>query len=137
MALSITFHQILVSVGDTVNVSQKIKEGEKERIQHFDGVIIAIKGNFGERTVTIRRIAAAGIGVEKIFPVDLPNIEKVTVVKRANVRRAKLYYIRQRLGSAPRVKAKKAYSQKRSRENISKSFDEKIWQRYSWTLIIS
>jgi len=98
MALSITFHQILVSVGDTVNVSQKIKEGEKERIQHFDGVIIAIKGNFGERTVTIRRVAAAGIGVEKIFPVDLPNIEKVTVVKRANVRRAKLYYLRERKG---------------------------------------
>jgi len=67
-------------------------------MQHFGGVVIAIKGNFGERTVTVRRIGAGGVGVEKIFPVDLPNIEKVTVVKRANVRRAKLYYLRQRKG---------------------------------------
>jgi large subunit ribosomal protein L19 len=98
MALSIRFHQTSVSVGDTVRVSQKIKEGEKERLQHFEGVVIAIKGNFGERTVTVRRIAAGRVGVEKVFPVDLPNIEKVVVTKRANVRRAKLYYLRQRKG---------------------------------------
>jgi len=67
-------------------------------LQNFEGVVIAIKGNFGERTVTVRRIGAAGVGMEKIFPVDLPNIEKVTVVKRANVRRAKLYYLRDRKG---------------------------------------
>ncbi len=88
----------MVSVGDTVEVSQKIKEGEKERLQNFEGVVIAVKGNFGERTVTIRRIGVGGVGVEKIFPADLPNIEKVTVVKQANVRRAKLYYLRQRKG---------------------------------------
>lgn len=98
MALQISFHDQLVSVGDTVKVSQKIKEGEKERLQNFEGVVIAIKGNFGERTVAVRRIAAAGVGVEKIFPVDLPNIEKVAVVKRARVRRAKLYYLRERKG---------------------------------------
>lgn len=98
MSLSVNFHQTKVSIGDTVKVSQKIKEGGKDRIQHFEGVVIAIKGNFGQKTVTVRRIAAARIGVEKIFPADLPGIEKITVIKTANVRRAKLYYLRNRIG---------------------------------------
>lgn len=98
MALQISFHNQLVSVGDTIKVSQKIKEGEKERLQNFEGVVIAIGGNFGERTVMVRRIAAGGIGVEKIIPVDSPSIEKVKVVKGAQVRRAKLYYLRERKG---------------------------------------
>ena len=98
MALAIKIKDTEVHVGDTVRIGQKIREGEKERLQNFEGVIIAVKGNFGERTVTVRRIGIGGVGVEKIFPVDLPNIEKVTVVKRANVRRAKLYYLRNRIG---------------------------------------
>ncbi len=98
MALSVKLKDTQISIGDTVKIGQKIKEGEKERLQNFEGVVIAVKGNFGERTVTVRRIAAAGVGVEKIFPTDLPSIEKVTVVKRANVRRAKLYYLRERKG---------------------------------------
>src|SRR3989338_9625029 len=98
MALAIKIKDTEINVGDTVRIGQKIREGEKERLQNFEGVVIAVKGNFGERTVTVRRIVVGGVGVEKIFPVDLPNIEKVAVVKRANVRRAKLYYLRQRKG---------------------------------------
>lgn len=100
MALSTTFHNQTVSVGDSIRVSQKIREGEKERIQHFQGSLIAIKGNEGERSVTIRKIAAGGIGVERIFPVDLPSVASVSVTKSANVHRAKLYYLRKRTGKA-------------------------------------
>lgn len=100
MALSVTFHNQTVSVGDTIRVSQKIREGEKERIQQFQGTVIAIKGNHGERSIAVRKIAPGGIGVERVFPVDLPSISSVSVTKSAHVRRAKLYYLRKRIGEA-------------------------------------
>lgn len=109
MALNIKLKDTAVSVGDTVRIGQKIREGDKERIQNFEGVVIAIGGNFGERTVTVRRIAAGGVGVEKIIPTDLPSIEKVAVLKQAQVRRAKLYYLRKRKGKmALKLKEKNA-----------------------------
>jgi large subunit ribosomal protein L19 len=81
-------------VGQTVRIHQRIQEGEKERVQMFEGIIIAIRGkNDSERTMTVRKITS-GVGVEKIFPLILPSIEKIEIVKQAKVRRAKLYYLR-------------------------------------------
>lgn len=81
-------------VGYTIRLYQRIKEGEKERVQMFEGIIISMRGkNDIERTMTVRKISH-GVGVEKIFPLALPTIEKIVVVKQAKVRRAKLYYLR-------------------------------------------
>ena len=90
-------------VGDTVKVHAKIKEGNRERIQVFEGVVIAKKHGGIEETFTVRRISY-GIGVEKVFPVHSPSIEKVEVVRHGKVRRAKLYYLRNRVGKAAKVK---------------------------------
>ena len=98
MALTIVVKETKLAIGDSVRVAQKIKENNKERIQNFDGTLIAISGNHGERTITIRRIATGGVGVEKIFPIDLPSLVKVTVLGSVNVRRSKLYYLRERKG---------------------------------------
>lgn len=98
MALTISVHSTLISIGDMVRLSQKIKEGEKERIQNFEGMVIAIKGNQGERTITVRRIGAGAIGIEKIIPVDLPSLSAVVVLKHGNARRSKLYFLRDRIG---------------------------------------
>lgn len=98
MALRIVVKETKLAIGDAVRVAQKIKEGDKERIQNYDGTLIAISGNHGERTITVRRIATGGVGVEKIFPIDLPSLVKVTVLGSANVRRSKLYYLRKRKG---------------------------------------
>ena len=94
-----------VKVGDTVRVHVRIKEGARERIQVFEGTVIARKhGGIGE-TVTVRRISY-GVGCEKVFPVHSPSIVKVETVRRGKVRRAKLYYLRNRLGKAAKVKEK-------------------------------
>lgn len=85
-------------VGDTVRVDYKIKEGNKERIQAFEGVCISRKGSKSEETFTVRK-KSAGIGVEKTFPVHSPRIEKITLVKTGKVRRAKLYFIRDLVGN--------------------------------------
>lgn len=92
--------------GDTVNVHYKIKEGNKERIQQYQGVVMQIKnkGTNGE-TFTVRKIAS-GIAVERIFPVISPNIEKLELIRKGKVRRAKLYYLRGRKGKAARIKEK-------------------------------
>ena len=91
------------SVGDTVKVFFKIVEGTTERIQAFEGIVIA-KSNSGIRkTFTVRKISY-GVGVEKIFPVHSPRIEKIEVLRRGRVRRAKLYYLRSRVGKAAKVK---------------------------------
>ena len=92
-----------VSVGDTVRVHVKIKEGSRERIQVFEGTVIAKKHGGIEETFTVRRISY-GIGVEKVFPVHAPSIEKIEVVRHGKVRRAKLYYLRSRVGKAAKVK---------------------------------
>jgi large subunit ribosomal protein L19 len=87
-----------VRVGDTVKLHLRISEGGKERIQIFEGIVLAIKGSGNGKTVTVRRIAS-GVGVEKIVPYNSPLLEKIEVVKRGNrVRRSKLYYMRDRIG---------------------------------------
>lgn len=85
------------SVGDTIKVHTKIVEGEKHRIQMFEGIVIAIKGAGTRKTFTIRRISN-GVGVEKIIPLNSPNIAKIDLIKKGAVRRAKLYYMRERIG---------------------------------------
>ena len=94
------------NVGDTVRVHFRIVEGEKERIQVFEGVVIARKGaESPEATFTVRRVAF-GEGVERVFPLHSPRVEKVEVTREGRVRRAKLYYLRDRVGKSARVKAK-------------------------------
>ena len=94
-----------MNVGDTVRVHVKIKEGSRERIQVFEGTIIAKKHGGVEQTITVRRLSY-GVGVEKVFPVHSPNIVNVETVRRGKVRRAKLYYLRSRVGKAAKVKEK-------------------------------
>lgn len=96
------------NVGDTVKVMYKIKEGDKERLQPFEGIVIGKKGEGASKTFTVRRIGAGSIGVERIFPTYSPNISEVQVVRAGQVRRAKLYYLRDKLGkAATKVKEKK------------------------------
>ena len=90
-------------IGSTVRVHVKIKEGSRERIQVFEGTVIAKKHGGVSETVTVRRVSY-GIGVERTFPVNSPNLAKVEVVRRGKVRRAKLYYLRSRTGKAAKVK---------------------------------
>jgi large subunit ribosomal protein L19 len=92
-------------VGDTITVSMKIKEGEKERIQLFTGIVIGRRGGGTRETFMVRKISY-GIGVEKIFPLHSPLIENIKVVKQGVVRRAKLYYLRGKKGKAAKVKEK-------------------------------
>lgn len=103
--------EINFSPGDIVKVYQKIKEGEKTRIQIFEGIVLGIRGRKENKSFTVRKIAVGGIGVERIWPVDSPSIEKVMVVKRGDVRRAKLYYLRQRVGKRA-IKVKEKTSEK-------------------------
>ena len=91
------------SVGDTVKVYAKIKEGNRERIQIFEGTVLKRQGGGSRETFTVRK-TSNGIGVEKTWPVHSPNVEKVEVVRRGKVRRAKLNYIRNRVGKAAKVK---------------------------------
>ena len=93
------------NVGDTVRVHNKIKEGARERIQMFEGTVIAKHGGGISETFTVRRVSY-GVGVEKTFPVHSPNVDKIVVFREAKVRRAKLYYLRSRVGKAAKVKEK-------------------------------
>lgn len=93
----------VLNVGDTVRIHNKIKEGTRERIQLFEGTIIAKNGGGISETFTVRRVSY-GCGVEKTFPVHSPNVEKVEIVRRGKVRRAKLYYLRDRVGKSSKVK---------------------------------
>ena len=95
-------------VGDTVRVSVRIKEGDKERIQAFEGTVIAKKHGGIAETFTVRR-TSYGVGVERVFPVNSPFVENVEVVRRGKVRRAKLFYLRSRTGKAAKVKAASDY----------------------------
>ena len=94
-----------IEVGDLVKVSVKIKEGDKFRIQMFEGTVIAKKHGGINETFTVRRVAH-GCGVERVFPLHSPTVEKVEVVRSGKVRRAKLYYLRDRVGKAAKVKSK-------------------------------
>ena len=91
------------NVGDTVRVHGKIKEGNRERIQVFEGVVLKKQGGSNRETFTVRK-NSNGIGVEKTWPLHSPNVEKVEVIRRGKVRRAKLNYLRQRVGKAAKVK---------------------------------
>ena len=91
------------TVGDTVKVYGKIKEGNRERIQVFEGTVIKIQGGSNRTTFTVRT-SSNGVGGEKTWPLQAPNVEKVEVVRRGKVRRAKLYYLRDRVGKRAKVK---------------------------------
>lgn len=93
--------------GDTVNVHVRIVEGNRERIQVFQGTVIAIKGSGINELFTVRRIAAHGIGVERTFLYHSPRVEKIEVLRHAKVRRAKLYFLRERSGKSARLKEKR------------------------------
>ena len=93
----------VVEIGDTVNVAVKIREGDKERIQAFEGTVIARKGSGVAETFTVRRLSY-GVGVERVFPIHSPNVASVEIVRKGRVRRAKLYYLRGRVGKAAKVK---------------------------------
>jgi large subunit ribosomal protein L19 len=94
-----------VQIGDTVRVHVKVKEGSRERIQVFEGTVIAKKHGGIEETITVRRISY-GVGVEKVFPIHSPSIDHIEVVRNGKVRRAKLYYLRGRVGKSAKVKEK-------------------------------
>jgi large subunit ribosomal protein L19 len=95
----------VLNIGDTVKVFVKIKEGGKERTQSYEGVIIKRNGNGVGATITVRRVFQ-GIGIERVFLLHSPRVEKITVQRRGHVRRAKLYYLRERTGKATRIKEK-------------------------------
>ena len=94
------------SPGDSVRVHVKVREGEKERIQVFAGVVIARRGGSSRETFTVRKISS-GIGVERVFPLHSPVIDKIEVDRKGAVRRAKLYYLRERKGKAARISEKR------------------------------
>ena len=93
----------VIRIGDTIRVHNRIKEGNRERIQMFEGTVIAKHGGGISETFTVRRISY-GVGVEKTFPIHSPNVEKVDIIRVGKVRRAKLYYLRDRVGKASKVK---------------------------------
>lgn len=95
----------VINIGSTVRVHVKIREGERERIQMFEGTVIAKKGSGISSTFTVRRVSY-GVGVERVFPVHSPNVVAVDVVRNGKVRRSKLYYLRDRVGKAAKVKEK-------------------------------
>ncbi len=94
------------SPGDTVRVHVKVVEGNRERIQTFEGTVISRKGSEAKETFTVRRVSY-GIGTERTFPVHSPKVEKIEIVKRGKVRRAKLYYLRKLKGKAARIKERR------------------------------
>lgn len=94
-----------MDIGDYVKVHVKVKEGNRERIQVFEGTVIARKGEGLKETFTVRRISY-GVGVERIFPLHSPMLDKIEIVRKGKVRRAKLYYLRERVGKASKVKEK-------------------------------
>ncbi len=101
----VKYEKVPFGPGDLVRVHVKIVEGKRERIQVFEGYVIAIKNSGNRKTFRVRR-ESYGIGVERVFPLNSPRIEKVEIVRRGKVRRAKLYYLRKRVGKAAQVKQK-------------------------------
>ena len=92
--------------GDTVNVHYRVREGEKERIQKFEGLVISRRGSGANQTFIVRKVSAGNIGVERVFPLFSPFIAKIELKKQGDVKRSKLYYLRDRQGKAARVKEK-------------------------------
>ena len=94
-----------ISVGDTVKVSVRIVEGNKERLQAFEGVVLKKTGEGARKMITVRKVFQ-GIGVERVFPVHSPRVDSIKVLRKGDVKRAKLYYLRERTGKATRIKEK-------------------------------
>ncbi len=92
-----------INIGDTINIAVRIKEGDKTRIQNFTGALIARQGTGTEASITVRKISG-GIAVERIFPLESPNVSAIEVKKRGRIRRAKLYYLRERTGKKARIR---------------------------------
>lgn len=118
MALSAVHNETSFGIGDRVRVVQRIKEGDKTRLQSFEGMVIAMRGRQENKTFTVRRIGEAQVGIERIFPLLTPTIEKIEVVKKGlpGVRRAKLYYTRDK----SRKEVEKIYSRANRREMAKK-----------------
>ncbi len=95
--------------GDTVTVSYKIKEGNKERIQHFQGVVLQRRGSGATETFTVRKMSG-NVGVERIFPIASPFVDQIVVNKKGAVRRARIFYFRERTGKSARIKEKRSFS---------------------------
>jgi large subunit ribosomal protein L19 len=96
----------VITPGDTVKVHVKVKEGEKERIQIFQGIVIGLRGGGMRTSFTVRKISA-GVGVERVWPLNSPSIDKLEVIRSGRVRRAKLYFLREKLGKAGRLKERR------------------------------
>ena len=109
-----------VRIGDTVRVHIRIVEGAKERVQVVEGLIIKMRGSQNRKTITVRKVSF-GVGVERIFPLHSPRVEKVEVVKHSKVRRAKLYYLRELRGKAARLKEVRVQSTKTKKKSKKKS----------------
>ena len=110
MSLKFKHLDTISNIGDTIRVHQEILEGDSKRTQVFEGILIAIKNRGRNKTFTVRKIGANNVGVEKIFPVFLPSIKKIEVKRRGQIKRSKLYYLRDKQGkAASRVKEKLTY----------------------------
>lgn len=126
MANQIKINDTIFAVGDTVVVFQKIQEEKKMRTQPFEGIVIGIKGRDENKSFTVRKIGAGGIGVERIWPINSPWIEKIEVKRKGKVRRAKLYYLRERVGKkAVKIKEKKSSDDRVKRGKHRVKRDEK------------
>lgn len=119
MANSFIYNDTTLSTGDMLNVSLKVREGEKTRTQIFTGLLIAIKGREDNKSFTIRKIGAHGIGVERIFPVKSPDIESITIKSKGEARRSKLFYLRERTGRLA-LRVKTPIVQKKTDETVKK-----------------
>lgn len=108
-----------VNVGDTVKVTVKIKEGNKERSQNYEGTIIKLKGSGVNKTFTVRRVFQ-GVGVERVFLFHSPKIEKIKILKSGETRRAKLYYLRKKTGKATRLQEKMTGTKEKEEEGLTK-----------------
>jgi len=111
-------------IGDTVRVHYRIVEGNRERIQVYEGIVIAIDNKGISKTFTVRKISF-DVGVERVFPVFSPKIAKIEVVRKGKVRRAKLYYLRELKGKATKIKEKRVRSLKKDKSAVSAASDEK------------
>lgn len=116
MALTIKIKDVEFGVGDRIRVVQKIKDGDKTRESFFEGMVIGIKGREPGKTFLVRRIGEAGVGIERIFPINLPSIEKIIVIKRGveGVKRAKIYFTRHKAPTEIEMIFKKAVSRIKS-----------------------
>ena len=122
MALKITIKETEFGVGDRIRVVQRIQDGDKNREAIFEGMVIGIRGRAPGKTFLVRRVGEAGIGIERIFPVNLPSIDKIIVVKRGTegARRSKLYYTREKSPTEVEMIHKRASARIKSGENTSK-----------------